>query len=487
MRIACRLLAVAALVLWLSPPGVAQRPPRGASGGQRDPTPAPSAGTVTIGALLPLSGPSAWFGKEMRQGMELAVADLKALFSGKAAPDTTAGSDKRAAPEKTADPEKTTIKKIPDPTRTTVPESTLKAPTPKASTKQESAGPARGQDEPREAESGPPVMAELVSGPGIQLTLETRDVATLDTREALAKFHEVATASIPVVLAASPTPTLAIYPAAASRDVLVVHLGHVTGRLPQSSRTLVHTRPPVAVRAEALVGYARGRGAARLAVLAGGDEFGKAVRAAVAARWRAWGLALVQDESVSVEAPDLGERLRRLVRLAPDALLLGFEGPDLGDIARQAREAGYPGFILALDNDPALALAAGPALEPVVILAEAFVAEPDTRAARFAEAYRKKYGTPPSRWAAQAYEAVAMIAEGLRAARQAGGDPVGGTRLREALAARGSFPSLTGGRVVLRGDGTVERPLALFTASGGRLTFVRYVEPAGGAAPTSRP
>jgi len=483
MRITWRLLAAAALVLWLVPVGTAQSPSRSKTGGQSQPAPAPQPGTITIGALLPLSGPSAWFGKEMRQGLELAVADLKALPSGDAAPGIASGSEKTTASGTIPDSEKPAGSK-----KTTVPQSTLKAPTAKAPTKdQESAGPARGPAEPREAESGPPVMGELVSGPGIRLTLETRDVATLDTREALAKFNELAAASVPVVLTASPTPTLAIYPAAASRDVLVVHQGPVTARLPASSRTLVHTRRPVAARAEALVGYARGRGAARLAVLAGGDEFGKAVRAAVAARWRAWGLALVQDESVSPEAPDLGERLRRLVRLAPDALLLGLEGSDLGDIARQAREAGYPGLILALDDDPAFVLTAGPALEPVVSLAEAFVAEPGTRAARFAEAYRKKFGGPPSRYAAQAYEAVAMIAEGLRAARAAGGDPVGGTRLREALAARRSFPSLTGGRLVVRDDGTVERPLALFTASGGRLTFVRYVEPAGGAAPTSRP
>jgi ABC-type branched-subunit amino acid transport system substrate-binding protein len=298
----------------------------------------------------------------------------------------------------------------------------------------------------------------------------------------VAQFGQLAALGVPVVLTASPTPTLAIYPTAAARDILVVHQGLLTSRLPATSRTLLHVRPSVATRAEALVAYARGRGAVRLGILASGDEFGRAVRAVAAARWRAWGLALVQDESVSLQTPDLGERLRRLVRLAPDALLLGLEGPDLGDVARRAREAGYPGFVLALDDDPAVALAAGPELEPAVVLAEAFVAEPGTRAERFAEAYRKKFGGPPSRWAAQGYEAVAMIADGVRAAREGRGGPVGGARLRDALVARRSFPALSGGRVVLRDDGSVVRPLGLFAASGGRLTFVRYVEGADGPA-----
>src|SRR5690348_953520 len=42
-----------------------------------EPAPAADAGpTLRIGALLPLSGASAWYGKEMRQGMELAVDEL---------------------------------------------------------------------------------------------------------------------------------------------------------------------------------------------------------------------------------------------------------------------------------------------------------------------------------------------------------------------------------------------------------------------------
>jgi hypothetical protein len=80
-----------------------------------------------------------------------------------------------------------------------------------------------------------------------------------------------------------------------------------------------------------------------------------------------------------------------------------------------------------------------------------------------------------------------MIAEGLRAARAAGGQSVRGTRLREALVARQRFPALTGERLVLGEDGTIDRPLALSTATGDRLTFVRYLDPpASGAAPVKR-
>ena len=36
----------------------------------------PTLPTVRLGAILPLSGAAAWFGKEMRQGMELAMGEL---------------------------------------------------------------------------------------------------------------------------------------------------------------------------------------------------------------------------------------------------------------------------------------------------------------------------------------------------------------------------------------------------------------------------
>jgi branched-chain amino acid transport system substrate-binding protein len=551
MRSAGRIVAASLLVLGLASGGAAQSPLGSSPGAPAPPAPALPRGTVVIGALLPLTGPSAWIGKEMRQGMELAIAELKAAAApgpaarsapgtpgvpgpgpatGKGTPSDKAGTsakepatgrglegsdagapadtalepapaDRRRAAAKapardsaTAAEPSTASGKTPVPDRPGASDraaSSDRSPatgsTPSAPGTGGAPAAAPGAPPVPEPPAGPPAIVDLVVPPVTPLALETRDVATRDTRAALAGLTSLLSANVPVVVTASPTPTLAIHSEAAARDVLVIHQGPVTAQFAAPGRTIVHARPPAATRALALVAYARGRSATRLAVLAGGDEFGKAVRAAAVGRWRAWGLAVVQDESLLPGGPDVKARLRRLVRLAPDALLLGFEGADLGDVARQVREAGYPGFILALDDDPAVALAAGPGLEPAIVLAEAFVAEPETRAARFADAYQKKFAAPPSRWAAQAYETVAMIAEGLKAARAAGGQPVRGTRLREALVARRSFPALTGERVVLGEDGTIDRPLALSTATGDHLTFVRYLDPAAsGAAPVKR-
>ncbi|HEV8673207.1 MAG TPA: ABC transporter substrate-binding protein [Methylomirabilota bacterium] len=407
-------LVAAALLLAAGGDARAQSLPRlpsaGAPAAPRPETDGPSSKpksslpSVRIGALLPLSGTSAWFGKEMRQGMELAIADLD---------------------------------RAPDP-------------------------------------DAPPALA---AEPGVHLALEAADVSPLNLKQATEAFARLAATGAPVIFTASATPTVTVQPLAAARDVLLVHLGLVTERLASASRTLIHARAPIAARVEALVAYAAERQVRRLALLAAGDEFGKAVRAALAASWRERGAALVHEESVSLDAPDLAARLRRLVRVGPDAVVLGFRGADLGDLALRLREAGYAGPLALLDDDPIALLAAGPGLQNAAVIADAFRPEPGSAGARFTDVYTKKFGSAPSGHAATAYDAVTLVAAGLRQAMAERGGPPGGGRLRDVLLARRRFDSVYGGELRLRDDGTVSRPLALFSVDGGQLTFVRYLAP----------
>lgn len=381
--------------------------------------------TVRIGALLPLSGVSEWYGKEMRQGIELAIAELN--------------RQRRAIPP-ADDPD------------------------------------AFPGEEQKATDAAQRANAEGLPSPGVQLVLEALDVPPLNAKQATDHFARLAAAQPPVVFTASATPTLAIYPSSASRDVLLVHQGVVSGRFPAQSRTLLHTRPSLASRIDRLAAYAWVRGLRRLALLAAGDEFGKTVRARLPERWRDVGGVVVHVESVSLDAPDLRSRLRQLGRLQPDAVVLAFRGPDLGDLAARLREAGYTGLLLGADDDPSALLAAGPALDNAVVLAEAFVPEPRTLGERFATAYKTKFGRPPSHFAANAYEAIAIIADGIRLAREEGRGTPGGTRLFETLRVQRVFPSVYGGEVRLRGDGTLERRMGLFRVDGGELVFTHYIE-----------
>jgi ABC-type branched-subunit amino acid transport system substrate-binding protein len=308
----------------------------------------------------------------------------------------------------------------------------------------------------------------------VALVVQTADVQPLDVRAAETEAVKLLGSGAVAIMTASPTPTLAVYPLASGRDVLVLHAGLATERFPATSRTLLQLRPSVTSRGEVLSAHAWQRGIRRLAVLSGGDPFGRALRAAVSARWRQAGGHLVHDESVSLDTSDLRSRLRTAARTGPDAILLGYQGAALGDVARALRGAGYTGQILAADDDRAALLAGGPALDGALILSDAFVPVPGSRGARFAKAYEARAGNPPSRFAANAYEAATLLA--TAAARVSrGGRGITGSRLRDALVAGRTFPSLYAGDLVVRDDGTIGRPLALFKVDGGKLAFESYV------------
>ena len=462
-----RLTVVAILALLAcpsvqAPAQLAPRPttPSGAVG-RRSP---PAGPTLRVGALLPMTGPGAWFGTEIKQGLELAVAELKPP----PAPGVPAAGD--SSPESDEPPSgdgesKTDAGSLPS--RSAPAGETAAAGEPAATP---------GSPEATKAPSRPPpAPIEPADRPRtLALAVQAVDVQPLDVRDAEAEFSRMLGSGVNAILTASPTPTLAVYPLAAGRDILVLHAGLATERFPATSRSLFQLRPSAASRADVLGAYAWERGIRRLGVLADSDSFGRAVRAALAARWRQQGGQLAHDESVSLDASDLRSRLRVAARAAPEAIVLGFQGPALGEAARALRDAGYAGQLLATDDDRAALLAGGRALDGALILADAFVPLAGTRGARFARAYEARHGQLPSRFAANAYETATLLADvAQRSLRDGRG--VTGSRLRDVLVTVRRFPSLYAGELVVRDDGTIARPLALFRVERDSLTFETYV------------
>ena len=505
-------------VVGLGPAGAqVQLPARG----RTDPIPpaasAPGMGAATaaatpglpvfrIGALLPLTGPSAWYGEQMKRGLDLALADQnpppprrgRSLAVAPRGDDARAGTGTRsgAEPARPGREDDQTAESAEEPrdATPTSPDGSRRAPSrperlpatetarsgdekPATGNAARAGGPA--PDGARHGRDGPSKAAPPGPPRTVRFALEVVDVQPLNVKAAAEALARVVASGATVVFTASATPTLAVLPVAGPQGVLVVHQGRPEALMDAERRLVLHTRAPVARRAETLVAYAWERGARRLGLLAAGDEAGKAVRATVAARWRERGGALLVEESLSLDFPDLDARLSRAARARPEAMVLGFQGPDLGDVARRLRQAGYDGVLLALEDDPAVFLAAGPDVTDWLLLSDAFHPVPGTRGERFAQAYEAKYSQPPSRFAANAYEAVSMLAEAVRAVLRERGALPGGARLREQLAAQPAYPSLRDGPVVVRDDGVLDRPLALLAVHRGRAAFVRHVMPTG--------
>src|SRR5262249_25004142 len=266
--------------------------------------------TLRLGALVPLTGAGAWFGAEIKQGLELAAAELKPLpprapsLAG-GMPDAPAPPDERehksareakpgVSEAKPAAPETPPAAVKSGPAGAALPPSGGEARSGVHGTEDEAqlTGKTRGsrpQVEPVEPEDRPRTLA---------LAVQAVDVQPADVREAEAEATRLLGTGVSAILTASPTPTLTALPLAVGRNVLVLHAGLATERFPGGSRTLIHLRPSTAFRADVLAAYAWERGIRRLAVIAGGDPFGRAVRTTVASRWRQQGGQLVHDESI---------------------------------------------------------------------------------------------------------------------------------------------------------------------------------------------
>jgi ABC-type branched-subunit amino acid transport system substrate-binding protein len=516
-------VAVAALLACSAAEVLAQRPPPFTPGGAK-PLPVPSTSTSTptheglslkIGALLPLNGSGAWFGAEIRQGLDLAAAELEpappkrnsAQSGGDAtgsgtSPDAPGASgassppgDRGGALPITGGAAATSHPDSAAASGTSTPSSSKERPASPAVSGATASPPSgsRSETATTSAPAEPPKPAapaiEPVEPPDqpqdVALVIQTADVQPLDVKGAEMELAKLLASGAVAVVTASPTPTLAVYPIASGRDVLVFHAGLATERFPATSRTLIQLRPSAAARADIMAAHAWARGVRRLAVLTGGDPFGRAVRTASVARWRQLGGQLLHEESLSLDASDLRSRLRAATRTGAEAVILGFQGPALGEAARALRGAGYTGQILAADDDRSAILAGGKAMEGMLILSDDFVPIPGSRGGRFAKAYEAKTGRAPSRFAANSYEAATLLAAAAtRVGREGRG--ITGTRLRDVLAKAGPFPSLYAGELVVRDDGTIVRPLALFRVDAAKLVFESYVGPDGVAlkAPT---
>jgi ABC-type branched-subunit amino acid transport system substrate-binding protein len=448
-------LALLALVAWAEGRALAQPAPSlPTPPGPVAPPPLP---VLRLGALLPLSGPGTWFGTEIRRGLELAASELGSRpAAGSARPGGAPPSAGARTPGEAGDREPTA---------------------PRGAPPEREPGQARDTEGPEPPPSASP-PADPIEGPGqrraVRLAVQVEDVQPLDVAAARGALGRLLAAGAAAIVTASPTPTLAIQPLAASRSVLVLHAGLPSDRGPAPGRLLLQLRAPATLRAEHLAAYAWTQGIRRLALLADGDDVGRAVRTTVGTRWRERGGALVHDENLTPEASDLRTRLRALVRAAPEALVLGYQGAALGEMARAVRAAGYAGPLLAADDGRVALLAAGAALDGARLLGDAFVAEPGTRGERFARAYVARYRTEPSRFAASAYEAAVLLADAATHALGQGRD-LTGARLREALGPPQRFPSLYAGEVAVRDDGVLVRPLALFRVERGQTAFEGYV------------
>ncbi|MEV1045470.1 bifunctional serine/threonine-protein kinase/ABC transporter substrate-binding protein [Streptomyces sp. NPDC049916] len=205
--------------------------------------------------------------------------------------------------------------------------------------------------------------------------------------------------------------------------VVVVAAGSVTVETGTGLHLCV-TRPLDRVLATGLLGYlARSRPAERLLLVQDaadpvfGAEVGGTFRDATPSG------ATLLEHPLPEGDTGYGEAARGALTARADAVV--FAGGDASRAARLATaltEAGFTGSRVAAGPalGPAFLTGAGPAAEGWVF-AEAYTDPTALSSARaFTAAHRERYGAPPATWAAEAYDAVGLIARAAAATSASG-------------------------------------------------------------------
>ncbi|HJX73640.1 MAG TPA: ABC transporter substrate-binding protein [Candidatus Deferrimicrobiaceae bacterium] len=152
-------------------------------------------------------------------------------------------------------------------------------------------------------------------------------------------------------------------------------------------------------------------------------------------------LNILTIETFQKGQADYKAQLTKIKNLAPDAIFCSALYEEGGVILSQARKMGITvpfvggnGF-----NSPKVIEIAKDAAEGLVVATPWFGEKDDPKVKAFVAQYEKRYGKKPDQFAAQAYDGLFLMAEGLRKAGKADR-----AALRDALAGIRNFPGVLG-------------------------------------------
>ncbi|RSS78918.1 bifunctional serine/threonine-protein kinase/ABC transporter substrate-binding protein [Streptomyces sp. WAC06614] len=182
-------------------------------------------------------------------------------------------------------------------------------------------------------------------------------------------------------------------------------------------RTLCGTAPSASQLVLPMLHYlTRVRPARRTGVVEDGPDAGSAWQVTRALEQSPPAQGTVTVHRMPAGGSDFAAAARALVGAQAEAVVFAGTSPErAGRFARALAEAGFQGPRMGVQQamEPAFLTAAGPASEGWLF--SSFYGDPLAvpAAAGFVSAHRAAYGEPPARWAAEAYDAVGLLATAL--------------------------------------------------------------------------
>ncbi len=172
----------------------------------------------------------------------------------------------------------------------------------------------------------------------------------------------------------------------------------------------------------------------------GYDAFKKAIEAEK--------LEVLTTETFAKGDIDFSAQLTKIKGLKPDAIICSALVEEAANIILQARKLGIPPSIHFIGgngfNSQKLAEIAGAAANGTISGSPWFLDDPNPKNKAFVAAYRKKFGIEPDQFAAQAYDALHIMASALKKAKLTGDVEKDRACLRDDLAKVKNFQGVGG-------------------------------------------
>lgn len=154
------------------------------------------------------------------------------------------------------------------------------------------------------------------------------------------------------------------------------------------------------------------------------------------------GIETLAVETFADKDTDYSAQLTKIATMKPDAIMLACLYQEAALIAKKAREMGITIPIVGNNgiNSPQYIKSAGNASDNSVVASPWFPGKEDAGVKKFVAAYKERFKKEPDQFAAQAYDALKIMASAL----EKSGSNTDRKKLRDSLATIKDFPGVTG-------------------------------------------
>jgi branched-chain amino acid transport system substrate-binding protein len=308
---------------------------------------------------------------------------------------------------------------------------------------------------------------------GKKLKLEIGDHKSGEAKAGVSEMERLVNVyKVPVVLSSFSAPTLAAQAIAVQSNTLLINGGGWSPAL-VGKQLLWNTRLTGDTTAQATAGVAWDDGVRSLCMVYRQDPSGIDTAAVVRKYWEGRGGKVLCEEKYDLNTTNFGSQIAKVRSSKPDALMIFSYGQQNGTLVKQARDYGYSGPIYGLDYLPENVTVAGAAMEGYKFAIDEFdINSKEPISAKFVAAYRARFKEDPDFYAANYYEATYIVRD-LIAALDKAGKPTTGSNLDAEIRQMRSFPSVYGGKITFRDNGTAQKPIAVFEIKNGQKVLIK--------------